>query len=219
MNGAQDLGGQMGFGPIELEENEPNFHGKWEERAFAITLAMGATGSWTLDTSRFARESLPPAIYLGTSYYEIWTRGLEKLCLQAGLFSEDELASGHKIQPPSPVRRVLKAEDVAATLAKGGPVDRPETAPAAFKVGDRIRTKVMHPEGHTRLPRYARGCEGVIEAVHGVHVFPDTNARGDGEQPTWLYGVAFKGTDVWGPESDPKVSLRLDLWEPYLDRL
>lgn len=219
MNGAQDLGGQMGFGPIELEENEPNFHGKWEERAFAITLAMGATGSWTLDTSRFARESLPPAIYLGTSYYEIWTRGLEKLCLQAGLISEDELASGHKIQPPSPVKRVLQAEDVAATLAKGGPVDRPETAPAAFKVGDRIRTKVMHPEGHTRLPRYARGCEGVIEAVHGVHVFPDTNARGDGEQPTWLYGVAFKGTNVWGPDSDPKVSLRLDLWEPYLDRL
>ncbi|MBD8874909.1 nitrile hydratase subunit beta [Roseibium polysiphoniae] len=219
MNGAQDLGGQMGFGAIELEENEPNFHGKWEERAFAITLAMGATGSWTLDTSRFARESLPPAIYLGTSYYEIWTRGLEKLCLQAGLFSEDELASGHKIQPPSPVKRVLQAKDVAATLAKGGPVDRPETAPAAFKVGDRIRTKVMHPEGHTRLPRYARGCEGVIEAVHGVHVFPDTNARGDGEQPTWLYGVAFKGTNVWGPDSDPKVSLSLDLWEPYLDRL
>ncbi|MEP4031693.1 MULTISPECIES: nitrile hydratase subunit beta [Stappiaceae] len=219
MNGAQDLGGQMGFGPIELEENEPNFHGKWEERAFAITLAMGATGSWTLDTSRFARESLPPAIYLGTSYYEIWTRGLEKLCLQAGLFSEDELASGHKIQPPSPVKRVLKAEDVAATLAKGGPVDRPEPTPAAFKIGERIRTKVMHPEGHTRLPRYARGCEGVIEAVHGVHVFPDTNASGRGEQPTWLYGVAFNGQDVWGPDSDPKLSLRLDLWEPYLDRL
>ncbi|MEP2186752.1 MAG: nitrile hydratase subunit beta, partial [Roseibium sp.] len=124
MNGVQDLGGQMGFGPIELEENEPNFHGKWEERAFAITLAMGATGSWTLDTSRFARESLPPAIYLGTSYYEIWTRGLEKLCLQAGLISEDELANGHKIQPPTPVKRILKAEDVAGAPAQGGAVGR-----------------------------------------------------------------------------------------------
>jgi hypothetical protein len=77
MNGAQDLGGQMGFGPIELEDNEPNFHAKWEERAFAITLAMGGTGSWNIDTSRHARETLPPPVYLTSSYYEIWTRALK----------------------------------------------------------------------------------------------------------------------------------------------
>lgn len=219
MNGAQDLGGQMGFGPIQLEENEPNFHAQWEERALAITLAMGATGSWTLDTSRFARESLPPAVYLSSSYYEIWIRGLEKLCLQAGLVTRDELATGEMQVPARPVKWVLKAADVAGVLARGGPVDRPETTPAAFKAGDRVRTKVIHPEGHTRLPRYARGCEGVIEAVHGVHVFPDSNAAGGGESPAWLYGVAFKGTDVWGPDADPSLSLRLDLWEPYLDRL
>ena len=85
MNGAQDLGGQMGFGPIELEDNEPNFHAKWEERAFAITLAMGATGSWNIDTSRHAREKLPSPIYLSTSYYEIWTRGLEQLLSGQGI--------------------------------------------------------------------------------------------------------------------------------------
>ncbi len=217
MNGAQDLGGQMGFGPIELEENEPNFHAKWEERAFAVTLAMGATGSWTLDASRHARETLPPAVYLSSSYYEIWTRGLEKLVLAAGLVSEEELKSGRSLGPSRPIKRVLKAEEVATTLAKGGPVDRPEETPARFAAGDRVRTKRMHPETHTRLPRYARDVEGVIEAVHGVHVFPDTNAHGQGEQPTWLYGVLFKGTDIWGPDSDPGLTLRIDLWEPYLD--
>jgi nitrile hydratase subunit beta len=217
MNGAQDLGGQMGFGPIELEENEPNFHAKWEERAFAITLAMGATGSWTLDASRFARETLPPAVYLSSSYYEIWTRGLEKLVVENGLVSSDELQQSVALSEAKPVKRVMKAGDVAGILAKGGPVDRPERQPARFKVGDAVRTKRMHPEHHTRLPRYARDAIGKIEAVHGVHVFPDANAQGQGEQPTWLYGVVFKGTDIWGPESDAKLSLRIDLWEPYLD--
>lgn len=217
MNGAQDLGGQMGFGPIELEENEPNFHAGWEERAFAVTLAMGATGSWALDASRFARESLPPAEYLSSSYYEIWARGLERLVVTHGLATDEELRQGKALVQPKPVRRVLKADDVAATLAKGAPVDRPEQQPARFRVGDKVRTRRMHPTTHTRLPRYARDVAGTIETIHGVHVFPDSNAHGKGEQPTWLYGVAFKGTDIWGPDSDPRLTLRLDLWEPYLD--
>ena len=217
MNGAQDLGGQMGFGPIEIEEDEPNFHAKWEERAFALTLAMGMTGSWNIDTSRHARETLHPVDYLSSSYYEIWAKGLEKLMLNAGLVTAEELRAGRKIEQAKPVKRILRAEDVAKVLARGGPADRPETQAARFKVGDKVRTKRMHPEGHTRLPRYARDCIGVIEAVHGVHVFPDSNASGKGESPTWLYNVSFKGTDIWGEDSDPTLTLQIDLWGPYLD--
>ena len=58
MNGAQDLGGMMGFGPIAIEQDEPWFHAEWERRAFGLTLAMGATGSWNIDMSRHAREIL-----------------------------------------------------------------------------------------------------------------------------------------------------------------
>ncbi|MBN9669735.1 nitrile hydratase subunit beta [Roseibium aggregatum] len=217
MNGAQDLGGQMGFGPIELEDNEPNFHAGWEERAFAITLAMGATGTWTLDASRHARETLHPADYLSSSYYEIWTKGLEKLLLANDLVTAEEFKSGQSLTPPKTLKRVLKAEEVAGALAKGAPVDRPQQQPARFKVGDRVHTKRMNPETHTRLPRYARDAVGTIETVHGVHVFPDSNAHGKGEQPTWLYGVVFKGADIWGPDSDPALTVHLDLWEPYLD--
>ena len=217
MNGAQDLGGQMGFGPIEIEEDEPNFHAKWEERAFALTLAMGMTGSWNIDTSRHARETLHPVDYLSSSYYEIWAKGLEKLMLNAGLVTAEELRAGRKTEQAKPVKRILRAEDVAKVLARGGPADRPETQAARFKVGDKVRTKRMHPEGHTRLPRYARDCIGVIEAVHGVHVFPDSNASGKGESPTWLYNVSFKGTDIWGEDSDPTLTLQIDLWGPYLD--
>ncbi|WP_434052653.1 MAG: nitrile hydratase subunit beta [Roseibium sp.] len=217
MNGAQDLGGQMGFGPLELEDNEPNFHAKWEERAFALTLAMGATGTWNIDSSRFARESLPPPVYLTSSYYKIWTLGLEKLLVDNSLVSPEELNAGKPLEPSQPLKRVLKAENVAATLQKGGPADRPETQPARYKLGDKVRTRRINPEHHTRLPRYARDAVGTVEAVHGVHVFPDANARGLGEQPTWLYGIVFKGTDIWGADSDPALTLRLDLWEPYLD--
>ncbi|MGO4525146.1 nitrile hydratase subunit beta [Microvirga sp. 2MCAF35] len=217
MNGAQDLGGMMGFGPIAIEQDEPWFHAEWERRAFGLTLAMGATGSWNLDMSRHARESLPPAEYLTSSYYEIWTKGVEKLVVAAGLVSDEELRLGQSLAEPAPIKRVLKAEDVLAVLARGGPADRPLDQPARFAVGDRVRTRNIHPRGHTRLPRYARGRAGVVELVHGAHVFPDANAHGQGEQPQWLYTISFSGRELWGEQADPTISVSIDAWESYLE--
>ena len=217
MNGAQDLGGMMGFGPVEREPDEPWFHAKWERRALGLTLAMGATGTWNLDTARHARETLPPVEYLSSSYYEIWFKGLEKLVRKTGLVTEDELRAGHALQPPAPVARVLMAADVPATLARGSPTDRPAVAPARFAIGDRVVTRNMHPTGHTRLPRYARDKEGVIESLHGAHVFPDTRAHGQGDDPQWLYTVRFSARELWGEEADPTVSVSIDAWESYLE--
>jgi len=217
MNGAQDLGGAQGFGPVVPERDEPVFHAEWERRAFALTLAMGATGSWTLDASRHARESLPPATYLASSYYEIWLAGLEKLMLACGLVNAAELETGRARESGRPVR-VLAASDVGTVLARGGPVDRPARAPARFSVGDCVRARLMNPAGHTRLPRYVRGRPGRIHAVHGVHGFPDTNAHGRGENPTWLYCVRFEAADLWGPDTTASA-VHLDLFEPYLEPL
>jgi nitrile hydratase len=217
MNGAQDLGGTMGFGPIAIEQDEPWFHAEWERRAFGVTLAMGATGSWNLDMSRHARESLPPPEYLASSYYEIWIKGVEKLVVKAGLVSPEELKLGKVLAEPVPVKRVLKAEDVPAVLARGGPTERPIEQPARFAVGDHVLTRIMHPTGHTRLPRYARGKRGVVERVHGAHVFPDANARGDGENPQWLYTICFSGRELWGEEADPTLAVSIDAWESYLE--
>ncbi len=75
-----------------------------------------------------------------------------------------------------------------------------------------------HPDGHTRLPRYARGRTGVIERLHGAHVFPDSNAHGRGEDPRPLYTVRFTAQELWGEAADPRDGVRLDLWEPYLER-
>lgn len=91
MNGAHDMGGMHGFGPINPEPDEPVFHHEWERRAFAITVAAGFLGKWNLDMSRYARERMEPAEYLSTSYYEHWIHGLELLLVEKGLLTQEEI--------------------------------------------------------------------------------------------------------------------------------
>ncbi|MEM6985757.1 MAG: nitrile hydratase subunit beta, partial [Pseudomonadota bacterium] len=151
MNGPHDMGGQQNFGPVDARD-KPAFTEDWQRKAFSLTLAMGAAKQWNLDISRFARESLPPAEYLSSSYYEIWYAGLVNLMLERGLITEDELAAGAMQVPALDVPGPLKADDVPAVLARGGPVDRPVDVPARFSVGDTVRAKVQHTRTHTRLP-------------------------------------------------------------------
>ena len=215
MNGAQDLGGMMGFGPVRAEADEPVFHAEWERRAFAITLASGFCGQWNIDMARSARESLPPAQYLASSYYEIWFEGLRRLLVARGLVGADELESAGPLRAPLPGIRAVPRDRVAAVLARGGPTARPATAPARFAPGQAVRTRNLNPTDHTRLPRYARDKVGTVVALHGAHVFPDSHARGDGESPQWLYTVAFSGRVLWGEHSTAD-SVRVDCWESYL---
>jgi nitrile hydratase subunit beta len=217
VNGAHDMGGMHGFGPVEPEPNEPPFHAEWERRAFALTVAMGATGEWNLDQSRFARESLPPREYLAKTYYEIWFAGLERLLQARGLVAADEMAAAQALHPPKPVRRRLAAADVVTTLGRGGPTVRQPTTPARFEVGDRVRARQINPPTHTRLPRYVRGHVGTIARVHGCHVFPDSHAQGLGENPQWLYAVRFEARELWGPDADASAKVSVDAFEPYLD--
>ena len=216
MNGPQDLGGRMGFGPVAPESGEPLFHAPWEARALGITLACGALGHWNLDESRHARETLGPAVYYSSSYYEIWTRALIVLLQRHGLVSAGELAAGQaESAPPHPKR--LTADRVPGVLARGTPYDRPLTAAPRFAPGDRVRTRNAHPRGHTRLPTYLAGHLGVIESDHGGFVLPDSNAHGLGEAPGRLYTVVFDGVEVWGHDGEPGLTISADLWEGYLE--
>jgi nitrile hydratase len=62
-----------------------------------------------------------------------------------------------------------------------------------------------------------RGHIGVVERVHGAHVFPDSNAHGAGENPQWLYTVAFAGGELWGDDAEPSLKISIDAFEPYLE--
>ncbi|MBI1338656.1 nitrile hydratase subunit beta [bacterium] len=226
MNGAQDLGGMMGFGPVVVDPSHPEpetpvFHSEWERRVFALTLAMSPVGRWNIDQSRFARESLPPARYLASSYYEIWLAGLERLMHERDLLTLEDLDRGAPAAPASAHPGRVAPADIAAVLRRGGPTARtPAQAPApapAYAIGQRVIARVMNPRGHTRLPRYVRGRAGVVIAQHGFHVFPDANAAGNGEAPQPLYTVRFAARDLWGADADPNSSVTVDAWESYLE--
>ena len=217
MNGAHDMGGVHGFGPVEPEPNEPVFHDGWEKRVFALTLAMATPGGWNIDMSRFVRENRDPADYLSMRYYQLWLAGLQTLLKERALVADDEIAAGHSLHPAKPVEHILSPGDVAQVLYRGGPTERETKSAARFKAGDKVRAKNINPLTHTRLPRYVRGHVGTIERVIGYHVFADSNARGAGENPQWLYTVRFTGRELWGEGGDPTLAVSVDAWEPYLE--
>ena len=210
-----DLGGQPGHGAVQPEPEDERFHAEWEARALALTLAMGATSAWNIDMSRAARETLPD--YAALSYYQIWLGGMDKLLAERALASADEIASGHLLAPGRPVARVLHAADVAGVLAKGSPTERAATAPARYAPGARVRMRADAPDHHTRLPGYARGRVGVIERLHGTHVYADAHAQGLGEHPQWLYNVVFDEAELWPGRAPQGLRVSIDAWEPYLE--
>jgi nitrile hydratase len=216
MDGIHDMGGMHGFGKVKAEDNEPVFHAVWEARCLALNRAMGAIGAWTIDEGRAGIEALPPDVYLVRSYYGKWALRLENMVVNRGLAGADEIAAGHALRAGKPLKRTLSAADVPRTLTRGS-FSRTAKSSACFKVGDRVRTKNIHPPTHTRLPRYARGRAGVVEAIRGCHVFPDAVAIGAGEDPQWLYTVLFEGRELWGETSDPTLKVSIEAFEPYLD--
>src|SRR5215207_3882990 len=215
MDGVHDMGGMDGFGAVEAEPNEPPFHEEWEGRVLAMQRAMGYARLWTIDGGRASLETLPPVTYLSASYYQRWFLGLEKRVVAHGLVGEDEIKAGRSLRPGRRLNRKLTVADVPKALNRGN-YERPAPAPARFKEGDRVRTRDINPTTHTRLPRYTRGKEGMVEAIRGCHVYPDTAVLGAGDDPQWLYAVVFTARELWGEEADPNVKLSIEAFEPYL---
>jgi nitrile hydratase len=112
---------------------------------------------------------------------------------------------------------VLTVANVNSLIAKGVPTSRKVSVAPRFKAGQAVRTRNIHPTGHTRLPRYARGKVGMINRDHGVFVFPDTNAHFLGEKPQHVYSVRFAARELWGEQASPQDSVYIDMWEDYLE--
>ena len=195
VNGPHDLGGADGFGPVVPEPDEPVFHARGRPGPSPSCWPRVAAADGTSTWSRFARESIPPARYLASSYYDIWATGVRADGRRAR--AGDGRGAGRR--PRHRARRRRSAGCCRPTrsgpmlASRSGSTERPTTTPARFAVGDAVRARVMHPAGHTRLPRYVRGRPGTVEAVHGCHVYPDHHAHGGGEDPQWLYTVVFAG--------------------------
>ena len=222
MDGVHDLGGMQGFGPVEREDNEPVFHAEWEAAVLVMMRAAGSRGIFNIDEFRHGIERMPPAEYLRASYYEKWLDGITRLLLEKGVVGADELAARRAFfasRPDAPASAALREPPPSRVPSNPNWVQdciRESGATPRFAPGDPVRTREMHPHGHTRLPRYARGKRGVVHRCHGIHVFPDTNAHGRGEQPQPLYSVRFDARELWGESAEPNQVVHIDLWESYL---
>jgi nitrile hydratase len=217
MNGVHDMGGMHGFGPIVREENEPLFHAPWEGRVRAMVTLSRDRGYYTIDAHRHGIERMEPAHYLRAPYFERWLTSLEINLIEHGFLRVDEVDARTEYLRQHPEAPLLHNGDVAPARAETDEDAYPLLPASRFAVGDAVVTRSVHPYGHTRLPRYARGKRGMIERLHGAQTFPDTNAHGLGKNPQPLYTVRFDAGELWGESAEPRQTVSIDLWESYLE--
>jgi nitrile hydratase subunit beta len=206
MNGVHDMGGMDGFGPVIAEKNEPAFHEQWEARMYAIAMSL-ARQFRNVDEFRHAIERIPAPVYVASSYYERWLNAMMTLLVEKGKVSREELIAcgAAPVDPSQPSNNYT------------GDSPKVRRRRARFRAGDRVIARNINPTGHTRLPRYVRGKRGIIERDWGEYVFADSNAHQAGERKQHVYSVRFDAPELWGGDAPRGDSLRIDLWEDYLD--
>src|SRR5512135_2818114 len=128
MNGVHDLGGMDGFGPVEVEANEPVFHHPWERVVFGLTAATSAQRLRNVHTFRHAIERMDPTHYLSSSYYEHWLTATATLLVEMGVVTvaEIEARAGGRI----PLSRSVRADSAVRSV--------PSASAPRFAVGSPV---------------------------------------------------------------------------------
>lgn len=223
MNGVHDLGGLEGLGPVNPTKDEPVFYSDWERATFSMLLPALLAGI-NLDEFRHGIERMHPAEYLSSRYYEHWLHTMERGLIEKGVITEEEMAERTRRYLEDPDAPLPEREDegqvktLLEVMHAGASTKMPTEGTPRFRPGDRVQVRNEHPSGHTRMARYLRGKQGVVDRVYDSFVFPDTNARGAGENPQYVYSVRFDAAHVWGEgTSEPRQTIYFDLWEPYLE--
>ena len=220
MNGAQDLGGMMGFGPVAPEPDEPLFHATWEQRApSASRIACGATGR--VEHRREPRtpaRSLPPAEYLASSYYEIWIKALADVARAAVSSERTSSRPGHALRPlrdRAPARwRPGSAGHAGARRAL-----RQARRPAGPLRGGRARAGPQHqPRPATAAAALCarqggRGRDASLAASSS----PTATRTARGENPQWCLHRALRRARALGRGRRSDADRHVDCWEPYLE--
>lgn len=216
MDGIHDLGGLEGFGPIPIATGDAAFADieAWEQRVWAINCHMVVEGV-TIDWFRHGIERMVPTDYLSFAYFNKWCANYLMLLLDNGVISIDDVKRGTTGDQAAGMQGPTLAEVLDDVKGSNRSFATDDVNPPAFRPGERVRTLAHIRSDHTRLPRYARDVEGKILTHHGSHLLPDEGAKGR-HVGAHLYTVCFKATDLWGSDANPRDTVTLDLWEPYL---
>ena len=206
MDGAHDLGGRQGFGPVVIEPYERHYHARWEAATrllFRVILPRhlpnGSDGAL-----RHAIERMDAVRYLTSSYYERWVTAAATIAVEAGILTHAELEE--RAGGPYPLSEPVTAETITD----------PPAGRARFTVGDRVRVRGSHPRGHTRCPWYIRGHVGVVTRCDGAVSLPDVEAHSTHRVHEPTYSVRFDAAQLWN-DAQPGVTVNVDLWDSYLE--
>lgn len=219
MDGAHDLGGMHGFGPVVSEGvAEPAFHEPWEGRVHGMVVALIAGRNRGSGSFRHAIERMGNERYLTTSYYEHWLAGLERLLVDGSIIEEGAVDRRIADGRFGGARRVDGELAAKAKALLTTPMGRSWEGPAhRFGIGQGVVVKLgeLSHSGHTRCPRYVRGMPGIVERLLPLEPLPEGLPEGRIE-PVPCYTVRFSSTDLWGPGAESFV-VTVDLVEPYLE--
>ena len=216
MDGMHDIGGREGFGPIDVNENDDPFHAPWEARVYGIVRAFTRGSDWNLDWFRHCRELIEPVDYLTRGYYDQWLMTYAAMMINSGMATVEELATGRSSTPLAGFPPPLPPASVANAKRAMTSYQRQATAEPQFAMGQTVKIVSHGHPGHTRLPAYVRGRNGMIESYHGFHVLPDANARlMPRAEP--LYTIVFDHAELWPEVPTRRGFVYLDLWESYFE--
>jgi nitrile hydratase len=222
MNGIHDMGGMHGFGTVDVEDDAA-FHDEWEKAVFGVEKLLRYQSMYGVDEKRHAVERIDPSTYLDASYFERWSLAAEKLLLETGTITAEELLAAIENHDGTELfdidREDAAADDDLVELANeafrsDAAYDREPVEPA-FEAGSSVVVRNDHPDGHTRCPRYVRRARGTVDAVQGTYVVPDEAAHGT-EVAEPLYSVRFEAEELWNDDTDGDA-VYIDLWERYLE--
>lgn len=219
MDGIHDMGGMHGFGRVPVQE-DTIFDHIWQKRAFALAETLAWSVPFSSDEHRHAIERIAPDEYLRRDYFEKWALAVQTLLLEAGLADAEEIRSGRlRFELPKDAHSPVAPKTLIAATRQGAEMTFPTNGQnPAFEVGQAVRVRQHSGSGHTRMPRYVRGCRGTVVANLGYFQFPDALAAGTGPDPQFCYTVEFDARTLWGDAAEGGDTIRLDLWEPYLER-
>ena len=139
MDGIHDLGGRQGFGEVEVDEPEEQFHAPWEARVRGMVNAMSRAPDWNLDWFRHCRELIEPADYLTRPYFDQWVQTYCAMLVNSGYATVEELANGKSAAPIAGLPEPMAPKDVKNARLGAKRYDRAIEQAPVYAPGDAVR--------------------------------------------------------------------------------